>query len=351
MKILECSSKGDKRFSAFYARVLVFGKENSIENHYQLSKRIGDFTPTHWKEVKGKQPTHIVVNGVHLDLSYLSSWYKYLWAVYLDNNPTLVDYAKQFDDFSDMFRGKSINCQADVIRQYVKKGRESIYNEIQDFIQKVIPSPQQTKVVNKYAEEYDVYIGRGSKWGNPFTHKDETKAEYRVSSREEAIEKYREWIMNQPELLKDLHELKGKTLGCFCKPKACHGDVLAYLCDAFKVIVAGSRTFHETNENYEFMKAHLDHLLQNQKDVIIISGTAKGADTLGERYAQEKGYDCIRLPAEWEKYGRSAGYKRNEEMAIISDASVLFWDGKSRGTMHMKNLSKKHSIPYRIIQL
>ena len=89
----------------------------------------------------------------------------------------------------------------------------------------------ETRVVNKYKESYDVYIGRGSKWGNPFTHISDkkTKADFVVSSRDEAIESYRNWIVKQPQLLKDLHELKGKTLGCFCKPKRCHGDVLVEL--------------------------------------------------------------------------------------------------------------------------
>src|SRR5579859_1174800 len=87
------------------------------------------------------------------------------------------------------------------------------------------------KVVHCKKEPYDVYIGRPSKWGNPFTHiKDKTTiAEFVVDSREEAIKKYREWILNQPALLNDLHELKGKTLGCWCKPQSCHGDVLVEL--------------------------------------------------------------------------------------------------------------------------
>ena len=86
-----------------------------------------------------------------------------------------------------------------------------------------------TKVVNKYKEPYDVYIGRGSKWGNPYSHQSNTKAEYVVATREEAIAKYKEYLLNKPELLADIHELQGKTLGCFCKPKACHGDVLVEL--------------------------------------------------------------------------------------------------------------------------
>lgn len=88
----------------------------------------------------------------------------------------------------------------------------------------------ETKIVNKYhGIPYDVYVGRGSKWGNPFSHMDNTKAQFKVATREEAIEKFREWIMTQQHLLDSLHELKGKTLCCFCKPKSCHGDVLVEL--------------------------------------------------------------------------------------------------------------------------
>lgn len=94
----------------------------------------------------------------------------------------------------------------------------------------------QTRVVHCKKESYDVYIGRPSKFGNPFTHiKDkQTKAEFIVETREEAVEKYREWILNQPELLSSLHELDGKTLGCWCKPKSCHGDILVELIEKQK---------------------------------------------------------------------------------------------------------------------
>lgn len=90
----------------------------------------------------------------------------------------------------------------------------------------------QCKVVHFKKDPYDIYIGRGSKWGNPFTHKDGTIAQFKVSSRKEAIEKYEEWIKNQPDLMDSLHELKGKTLGCWCKPQSCHGDVLKKLVDS-----------------------------------------------------------------------------------------------------------------------
>ena len=79
-----------------------------------------------------------------------------------------------------------------------------------------------TQVVNKYRDSYDIYIGRGSKWGNPF----------RIGidgTREDVIKQYRNWIQTQPHLLNSLEELRGKTLGCFCSPQACHGDILVEL--------------------------------------------------------------------------------------------------------------------------
>jgi len=87
-----------------------------------------------------------------------------------------------------------------------------------------------TVVVNSKTLPYPkpdeiVYIGRPSKWGNPFIlgiHGD----------RQTVIKKYRQWLMGQARLLSQLHELRGKTLVCFCKPFACHGDILAELADA-----------------------------------------------------------------------------------------------------------------------
>ncbi len=75
--------------------------------------------------------------------------------------------------------------------------------------------------------KHDVFIGRPSCWGNPFVIGEH-------GTRKEVIEKYRQWILTQPELLRKLPELKGKVLGCFCAPKACHGDVLAELANQEK---------------------------------------------------------------------------------------------------------------------
>src|SRR5580658_4280675 len=87
------------------------------------------------------------------------------------------------------------------------------------------------RVVHCKNEPYDVYIGRPSKWGNPFSHLEGTLAQFKVHSRQEAIDAYRKWITEGDgrHLLENLHELEGKTLGCWCKPQACHGDILSEL--------------------------------------------------------------------------------------------------------------------------
>jgi len=81
-----------------------------------------------------------------------------------------------------------------------------------------------TRVVHCKKEKYDVYIGRPSRWGNPFTIG-------RDGTRDEVIAKYRTYLMRSDSLMKALPELKGKILGCWCKPKPCHGDILVELAD------------------------------------------------------------------------------------------------------------------------
>jgi hypothetical protein len=86
-----------------------------------------------------------------------------------------------------------------------------------------------TKRVCLKKSNYDIYIGRGSIWGNPYTHikNKKTKANFIVKNREEAIEKYEEYLLNNEELFSKIHELKGKILGCYCSiNEKCHGDIL-----------------------------------------------------------------------------------------------------------------------------
>jgi hypothetical protein len=93
-----------------------------------------------------------------------------------------------------------------------------------------------TKVVHCKKEPYDVLIDRSTKWGNPFSHKQGTKARFIVGSREEAVNKYFEWLCDSEEgkaLFRCIRsELKDKILGCWCKPLACHGDILRRIADA-----------------------------------------------------------------------------------------------------------------------
>ena len=105
-----------------------------------------------------------------------------------------------------------------------------------------MPSLHYTRVINmrdsnavENAKRQGVFIriDRATKFGNPFSHKTAgTLAKYYVETREEAVASYRDWVQSQPELMANLYELKDKVLGCWCKPLACHGDVLAELADA-----------------------------------------------------------------------------------------------------------------------
>ena len=88
-------------------------------------------------------------------------------------------------------------------------------------------------VVHCKKDKYDVYIGRPSKWGNPFSHRGGTLAECQVETREEAIECFRNYLLVTPWLLEAVKkELKGKILGCWCVPQSCHGEVLAEIANS-----------------------------------------------------------------------------------------------------------------------
>lgn len=108
-----------------------------------------------------------------------------------------------------------------------------------------------------------------------------------------------------------------------------------------KVVISGCRDYN----NYDEAKLYIDFCLSNirkENDIVIVSGCASGADAIGERYAKENGFKIEKYPAEWEKYGKSAGPKRNEKMAKICDYVICFWDKKSRGTASMIKYAKQH---------
>lgn len=111
-----------------------------------------------------------------------------------------------------------------------------------------------------------------------------------------------------------------------------------------KLIVAGGRDFN----NYELLKKEiLDRY--SIKNLEIVCGKARGADTLGERFAKEFKLKIKYFPANWDLNGRSAGYVRNCEMAEYADCLIAFWDWKSKGTRHMIDLANRKNIKIDII--
>ena len=163
-----------------------------------------------------------------------------------------------------------------------------------------------TRVVNLRKGGYDVYIGRAGRgqdgyFGNPFR--------LGRQSRGATIERYRGYFLNRlrndEQFARRVRELKGKTLGCFCKPHPCHGDVIAeYLDTPVRLAVVGSRTFNDY------------------------------ADALAERYAHERGLPTNVFPADWDTHGKAAGFLRNHKIVAAADEVVAFWDGRSRETQH-----------------
>ena len=117
----------------------------------------------------------------------------------------------------------------------------------------------------------------------------------------------------------------------------------------YKTIIAGGRDFMD----YNLLKEKTDKILQEKKvthKIVIISGCARGADTLGLPYASENAFDIEEYPADWDKYGKKAGYMRNVEMAKNADALIAFWDGKSKGTKHMIDIATERNLSIRVIR-
>ena len=114
----------------------------------------------------------------------------------------------------------------------------------------------------------------------------------------------------------------------------------------FRVIIAGSRGFRD----YKFLCEVCNKALKNQTDIQVVSGGAWGADKLGERFAKEFEHSLKQFLADWDKYGKAAGYIRNDEMARNADALIAFWDGKSVGTKHMIDLANKHGLKVKVYE-
>lgn len=124
-----------------------------------------------------------------------------------------------------------------------------------------------------------------------------------------------------------------------------------------RIIIAGSREFND----YSLLCKHMSTIIADREftecsNISIISGAARGADTLGEKYAKDKYLNLQKMPANWNEYGKRAGYIRNEKMAKYASEDdsigmlVAFWNGKSRGTKHMIDLANKYNLEVHIVK-
>lgn len=123
-----------------------------------------------------------------------------------------------------------------------------------------------------------VYVGRPSKWGNPFTHlKKDTQAKFKVKTREEAVENYRQWIEwgGGGYLRKYLEELRGKDLVCWCAPEPCHADVLLGLANAPR---PATRPKPASRRSYRDLSRMPAWLLLDAEDGVVASVRAPGAE-------------------------------------------------------------------------
>lgn len=114
-----------------------------------------------------------------------------------------------------------------------------------------------------------------------------------------------------------------------------------------RIVVAGCRNY----DNYAQAKDYIDNCIKEirkEHALVFLSGGCNGADLLGERYAKENGFGIERYAANWQKYGKGAGPKRNLLMAKDCDYVICFWDGKSKGTASMISYARRFQKPLRI---
>ena len=203
----------------------------------------------------------------------------------------------------------------------------------------------ETVVVNLYKEPFDIYVGRPGKgqngeFGNPFHGPD----------RAENIESFRKYFYDRlktdPLFARRVRSLRGKRLGCFCVPKPCHATVIAEYLNGLpeeiplRLAVIGSRTFND----YAFLTSILDWYTIKE----IISGGARGADSFAARYAIEHNILLREFKPDWDRLGKAAGFKRNEQIIAAADEVVAFWDHSSRGTAHSIQLAQEQGKPVAI---
>ncbi len=115
--------------------------------------------------------------------------------------------------------------------------------------------------------------------------------------------------------------------------------------DMTNLLIAGTRTF----EQYLVLQTTLHLYTKDVPNLKVITGCAKGTDSMAIRWAKEQGKPYQVYTADWNKWGKSAGPRRNQEMAKAADRAIVYWDGKSRGTANMIMNLKIQGVPYEVI--
>lgn len=111
------------------------------------------------------------------------------------------------------------------------------------------------------------------------------------------------------------------------------------------MIVAGGRDYSNQNVVNYYIDRVRDVCDSRGLNLVIVCGMATGADTLGRNYAISNGLEVLEFPANWNRYGKSAGYIRNKEMGNIADSAIVFWDGRSKGSKLMIDIMHELKKP------
>ena len=224
-----------------------------------------------------------------------------------------------------------------------------------------------------------IRVDRSSVLGNPFKMNDSSDRE-----RNRVCDEYEKYFLERvkvrgefrSEVIKIYRMVKdGKNvaLGCWCFPKRCHAMFIKKFIESFVgepkgspaptvdtehansqlfLIVAGSRNITD----YEYIRNVLKGVKDStSKSLVVVHGGARGVDSLAGRACAELGIPVKVFPADWDRFGKSAGYRRNEQMhqfiaQFKNRGCLCIWDGKSKGTAHNFELAKQYNNPLQIVR-
>lgn len=171
-----------------------------------------------------------------------------------------------------------------------------------------------TTVVNKHHQvPFDVYIGRGSEWGNPFSHMEGTQADYVVEDRETAILKYENYLLSNPKLYLGLRNLKGKTLQCYCSPQSCHGDILSKYADLLGNRAWGRYPSYIINRQRETYPGPFSNSFKDsiENSILVFGSNTEGRHGKGVALEARNHWGAI--------YGQSKGLQGRSYAIITKD--------------------------------